>query len=208
MTLYQPGIPTGTVDLDQDYQNLQNNFQQLDTTFAVDHVAFSVTENNGYHRAVHMVPVSTTSTNPPKNQPINGYTATPGLGQILDAQINDGYDTDEALFFLTGGNKLSQLTSNIVPVNALLGYTYLPGGVILQWGTITTTFNSQTQLVGFPKTFAKNIWNVSVTLSGGTNASSRRTLTVTTTSLSGFTAFLVDNTGGGYDGFYWMAIGQ
>lgn len=51
--VYQPGIPTGTVTLDVDYQNLQDNFRQLDTTFGVDHYKFSDnTSNNGFHNKV------------------------------------------------------------------------------------------------------------------------------------------------------------
>src|SRR6185312_10483429 len=116
MTMYQPGIPTGTVTLDVDYQNLQDNFQQLDTTYGVDHIKYSQSTNNGYHTAIHLVPVSTVTTNAPNNQPINGYTATGGFGQLLSAQINDGIGTpDEALYFLSGGNKLTQFTRNFVP---------------------------------------------------------------------------------------------
>ena len=58
-SIYQPSIPTGLVDLDQDYQNIQNNFQQLDTTFGVDHTTFSNnTAQNGYHTVVHLIPQS------------------------------------------------------------------------------------------------------------------------------------------------------
>lgn len=220
MTLYQPGIPTGTVDLDQDYQNLQNNFQQLDTTFAVDHVAFSVSENNGSHRAVHMVPVSTTLSNPPRNQPINGYVATPGLGQIFDAQINDGIDTDEALFFLSGGNKLDQLTRNFVPVAATTGATYLPGGIIVAWGArlpgVGITFTSgETGTVAFgnalfPTTsasiFPTSCFRVFTTLTFSTASTVAGSIAISNLTSAGFNW----NYGGPsarYNLFQWLAIG-
>jgi hypothetical protein len=51
--MYQPGIPTGLVNLDVDYQNLQDNFQQLDTTYGEDHYAYSdPSANNGFHNKI------------------------------------------------------------------------------------------------------------------------------------------------------------
>jgi len=195
-TQYQPGIPTGTVNLDQDYINIRNNFTQLNDTYKIDHVAYDVTENNGYHKNVHLVPVG--------SDPV----ATADIGQIYDKTINDGFSTDQSLFFETGSGKVLQLTSNLVPLNAEIGYTFLPGGVIFQWGDVSTVFNSQSVNITFPKAFSSNIWNVSVTLSGGTVGSDRRTITVTTTSTTGFTAFLVGGVNGIYDGLYWTAIGK
>jgi len=220
MTLYQPGIPTGTVDLDQDYQNVQNNFQQLDTTFFVDHVKFSVSENNGCHRAIHMVPVSTTTTNGPNNQPINGYAATPGLGQIFDAQINDGIDTDEALFFLTGGNKLDQLTRNFVPVAATTGASYIAGGIILAWGTkfpsSGITFDSgDTGSVTFgnslfPTTsasiFPTSCFRVFTTLTFSTPSSVAGSIAISNLTNTGFD-WVFGGPSGRYGPFQWLAIG-
>jgi hypothetical protein len=133
--MFQPGIPTGLVNLDVDYQNLQNNFQQLDTTFGIDHTTFSnQTAQNGFHTEIHMIPFSTTTTNAPNNQPVVQPTATAGVGQVWSAQINDGINVDEALYFLTGSNRNIQLTRNFVPTNSGNGSTMLPGGLILNWG--------------------------------------------------------------------------
>lgn len=53
MSLFNPNVPTGFVNLDVDYQNLQNNNMQLDTSFGVDHYKFSnQTANNGFHNQV------------------------------------------------------------------------------------------------------------------------------------------------------------
>ncbi len=147
MSMYQPGIPTGTVNLDVDFQNLQDNFQQLDTTFGVDHVTFSnQTAQNGYHEDIHFNPVSTTATNPPNNQPPVTPAAIPGYGQLFSAGINDGINTDTALYFLTGGNRLMQLTSNFAPVASQNGRTYLPGGIIIQWAQFSAPSASGTRL--------------------------------------------------------------
>lgn len=139
---YQPGIPTGTVDLDVDYQNVQDNFTQLDVSFGVDHVPFSnTTPQNGYHTSIHFNPVSTTATNPPNNDPPVIPAATVGYGQLFSCDIDDGVNVDQALFWLTGGNRLAQLTRNFAPSYTTgvfptynQGNTFLPGGFILKWG--------------------------------------------------------------------------
>jgi len=56
MPSYQPNIPTGAVNLDVDYQNLRGNFQSLDATYLIDHVALTNTDVNiqGFHKVVHL----------------------------------------------------------------------------------------------------------------------------------------------------------
>lgn len=149
---YNPGIPTGTLKLNQDYQNIQNNFQQLDTTFGTDHTTVSLnTAENGFHRNIRMIPNSTTTTNAPNNQPVTAPSAVTGIGQLFSAVINDGINTDNALYFLTGANRLMQLTRNFAPTIAKTGSTFLAGGLILKWGTNVTL--SATGTVTFANAF-------------------------------------------------------
>jgi len=127
------------------------NFQQLDTSFGVDHTPFSVntlTNPAGYHNIIHLT-----------------SNATPGaiatIGQLFSAVVNDGLDTDTILYFLTGKGKLLQLTSNLQPSRANNGYTFLPGGVIMQWmlvpnPVISTNYN-------YPIPFPNGVFNVSLT---------------------------------------------
>jgi hypothetical protein len=112
---YQPGIPTGSVPLNQDYLNIQNNFTQLNTQWQVDHVPLTSTSGsppNGYHKSIHFVPQST-----PSN--VAGYS------QLWSNTQNDGINTDQTLFYQTGtGNRNIQLTRNIAPKAASNGYSY------------------------------------------------------------------------------------
>lgn len=53
MPVYQPGIPTGTVNLDVDYLNLQGNFTQANIVYGTDHYPFdNATPNQGFHNVV------------------------------------------------------------------------------------------------------------------------------------------------------------
>jgi len=213
MSSYQPNIPTGFVDLDLDYQSLQGNFQQLDTTFGIDHTLFSNnTAQNGYHTNIHMIPHSTTVTNPPNNQPVAAPSAVAGYGQLFDATINDGINTDQALYFLTGGNRLTQLTSNFQPVSSNNGYTYLPGGLILQWGFVTSTastyqtLNFSTNNINFPN----NCFIIFTQPYGsGTVPGSQATVEIRKSTISKtlFEWVFVTNSGE-YTGFFWVAIGN
>src|SRR5258706_8887704 len=100
MSMYQPGIPTGTVNLDVDYQNLQDNFQQLDTTFGVDHIKFSQGTNNGFHTVVHLV-----------NQTIDPVAST-AAGQIYSKLATVPPGGDSQLFFETPLGGIQQISGN------------------------------------------------------------------------------------------------
>lgn len=118
MSLYNPSIPTGLVNLDQDYKNIKNNFTQLNTSFGVDHTPFSVTPNNGYHKTIHQIAVGS---NPP--------SSPPGTNTIFSKTVSG----DTQLFVISQGGGVSQLTGN---KNASRGWQYI-GGVLLQWGIFT-----------------------------------------------------------------------
>jgi hypothetical protein len=200
MTSYQPGIPTGSVDLDEDYQNLQNNFQSLDTYFGIDHTQYSVnnlTTPSGYHKSVHMIPQSSPS-------------VTAGFGQLYSQTIDDGVNNDQTLFWLTGGNRTIQLTRNFQPVAATNGYTMLPGGLIMQWGIVsipsgTVTFS--TNNIAFPSA----CFSVQLTLiSKASSTSSSNNSLFIDTATSSRTQFKWRYNGGSGDfqSFYWVAIGN
>lgn len=215
---YQPGIPTGSIPLNVDYQNLQTNFQQLDTQFGIDHVPFSTTTPaiEGYHQSIHLNPVSTTATNPPNNQPVDPPADTAGFGQLFSSEIDDGVNTDTALYFLTGSTpgKLIQLTRNFKPILGDNGCTFLPGGLILQWGQITSTASSFQTL-----TFSANANNIAFPnncyavytqpYGSGSVPGSQATVDIRKSTLSNlsFEWVFVTNSGS-YTGFFWAAIGN
>lgn len=207
---YQPNIPTGSVPLNQDYLNLQQNFSQINSQFLVDHVPLTSTSGtppNGYHEAIHMVPVSTTASNPPNNQPINGYTATAGYGQLLSPEIYDGVNTDTSLYYLSGGGRLTQLTRNFQPVAAASGYTSIPGGFVMQWGLATVT---GTLAIVYTVPLSSPAYSIQLTQFNAGSPTIRQFLQVFATSNTGFTIRVID-TGGTLSGsprtIYWTAIG-
>jgi hypothetical protein len=232
MSSYQPGIPTGYVTLNLDYLNIQGNFQQLETTYGTDHVAYSQAVNNGYHTNIHLVPFSTTITNPLNNNypisqstsPPSEPTATGGFGQLFSAQSNDGINPDEMLYFLTGGNRLIQFTRNFVPTPLTNDYngvgtpwsagaTFLPGGIIYQWGTYYPSAGEfslpLTTTVKFPQAFTNTNTTILISfIAKSTGTNSTTVVSVVDGSITK-TQFNWNITGltAGYVGLSWTAIG-
>jgi len=206
---YQPNIPTGSVPLNQDYANLLGNFQSLDTSFGVDHTPFSnLSDQNGYHTAIHFIPVS--SGNP--NIPPTGYTNTPGFAQLFTATTNDGIATDQTLFYDSGtGNNLTQMTMNFTPVRGSNGYTFLPGRILYQWGIATILAANISVNVLFATSnidFPRFVYNIQLTYFVSDSDKSNRPLSVRPSSLS-LTGFQIQ--GGGSvanQQVYWTAIGS
>jgi len=221
MPVYQPGIPTGTVNLDVDYQNIQDNFSQLDVCFNVDHVTFSnTTAQTGYHKSIHFNPVSTTATNVSNNydtptQYPQGVPATvAGIGQLFSSEVNDAISVDTGLYWKTGNGLKVAMTRNFVPSRAANGYTFLPGGLILQWGVFvrpgggwpttdqTLTFTTQVPAnIAFPNACLA----VFTTFTG--NSGSSGDIGINSKNLTNFHWQFGGNAAAQYTGFYWQAIG-
>lgn len=214
---YQPNVPTGLVNLNVDYANIQGNFQQLDTTFGVDHVTYSnVSAQNGYHTSIHFNPVSTTATNPPNNQPPVVPAAIAGFGQLLNAEVNDGPGpADTNLYFLTGLGNLIQLTRSFPPQANTNGYTFLPGGLILQWGFRSVTsgsWPSGNQNLVFASQSPANIvfpnacFIVTTNFTGSSGSSG--SIGIVSKSQNGFVWNFGGSSSSQFNGFYWIAIGN
>lgn len=209
-TAYQPNIPTGTVNLDIDYQNLQSNFTQLNNIFGIDHTPFNIASQSGFHKSIHMIPQSSGS-----YPPIPPATVA-GVGQLFTALVNDGYNNSQALFYLTGGGNLRQLTSNFSPTATANGSTFMAGGITMQWGFVamanTPRVSGDVVFATNNRSFAHNCFCVQLTLisitAAGTN-SSNNSLFIRNTTVSnlGF-SWKCNNEGNDFSGFYWLAIGN
>lgn len=206
MSAYQPTIPQGNTKLNQSYQDIQNNFTQLNTTYGVDHVPLTdATPNNGYHTDIHMTPFSTTTTNPTTNYPPVAPSTVATIGQIFQTVSNDGWDTDTILWYKTGGSRLMQLTSNVTPSAATDGYTFIPGGLIIQWGYVTPGVHGDNS-VSLPRSFKNAFYNAQATMKR--SSSNVDTIYCTTAPASGSVSTLHFYCTSSGDPFFWFAIGS
>jgi hypothetical protein len=199
MTLYNPLIPTGFVDLDEDYQNIQNNFAQLDTTFGVDHVKYSVASNNGYHTVVHLL---TQASNP---------TSTLVAGQLFTKVPVVPSGGDSQLFYETANGGVEQISGSAASVN---GYGWF-SGILMQWGQYTASGGANLTATGtitFPVSFPNNGFNVQITFIGTSSSGQSIQFNGFTTDMSskvnGFNWKFTGGSTNSYSGFFWTAIGN
>ncbi len=211
---YQSGIPTGNVKFSVDYQNIQGNFSVLDTSYGINHFAFSDSSSKkGKHKFVDMPTLNTpvTDTTPPSSL-VSGdgaiYTSRPGISTEL-FYANDGTG---AAFKLTNVSA-AVAAGNFSKFGTNPGWTFLPGGLILQWGSVTSTANTfQTltfSLAGNIE-FPNNCFSVFTQPFGsGSVPGGGATIEIRKSTLSKTLFNWVYVTGSGqYEGFFWVAIGN
>lgn len=175
MTSYQPGIPTGFVNLDQDYQNIQNNFTQLDTTYKVDHVPLTQPTNNGFHLKASLVEQIVDPIPPVGVDTL--YTkvfGSPMAGELFYVRGGAGTPIQ-----MTSGD-IFPYTNNYTPIRSpavppvgtafSAGSTFLPGGFLMQYGTVDA---SKTTVI-YPFLFSSAPFMIQLTLKGTQAGSSSR----------------------------------
>jgi hypothetical protein len=183
---YNPIIPQPGDIPSQSQGQILTNFAQLNTIFANNHVAFNhaVVGARGMHNYVQLI----TQAVAPSVVGISGlYTLTP-------ASPN--------LYWQRSGGAAVQMTGRD-PLNAQSGYTFLPGGLLLQWGwtgaVLVPGLNSR--VVVYPTPFAF-CW--SVNCSTITNAGTPSCSVFSVNNLN----FTICNRENAAHDFYWMAIGR
>jgi hypothetical protein len=193
---FTPGYPPDGSSLGQTKSTIRNNLDGTFQTVAVDHI-----DNNGqpgaqpagYHKVVHMVPQG--------GNPV----AVAGYGQLFSKTINS-FTTDQALFWETGTGLIQQLTVNLTPLAASNGYTFLPGGLILQWGVKSSpgssgTITFATSNISFPN----NCFNVSITQRRDSSSSTQG---MYLNGAPSATQFSYNGSSSSDTALYWWAIGN
>ena len=209
MSTYNPLIPTGLVNLDTDYKNIQLNFQQADTSFGVNHTPFSVTPNNGKHKFVEM-PISTVI--PPGLAASEGTLYTKTASTVSELFYTPDTSTNEYQLTRTISASFSKFATNLAygtpPAGFTQtgGWTFLPGGLLLQYGFFGKPLGiGSSGQVQFPVTWTTGAFSITLIAyrdSGSEFVVLNSTTPPTTTT---FNYFASSN---GSDGFFWQAIGK
>lgn len=206
---YTSDIPLATNKPSVDQPNMKINTNSIKSIIGTDHLTFGTatgSQIDGYHKVIHFA-----------NQP-GDPAAIIGTGQEYTKTITG----DQQLFYRSGSGTITQLTSSIVPSAGFIGYTYLPGGIIMQWGFKngshggSHTFNAgDTGSVTFPLAFPNNIFTVQTTVNYNTNTAGSPSsssaevvaLDYFNTTTAGFN-WQISGSGSSYTVFYWTAIGN
>jgi hypothetical protein len=192
---YNSNVPAANDPPKNDQPTMQSNAASIASIIAVDHIGFNI-PNGGYHKVIHQPPQGADP------------TAIPGIGQTYTKTLSG----DQQLFFESGGGVITQLTGPNTAIAAGNGYTWIPGGILLQWGSITGGLTSGTNTDLFFATaninFPNNCFNVNATLINAGSTNNEQTISIRDGSVSNL-GFKWNYSGGGaYSGFFWFAIGN
>lgn len=179
---FNTSIPAANNAPASDQPNMLTNNQSTSSLINIDHIGFNL-NGGGIHRQVRM----------------NAQSA-PGVGDGSGVMYGNTLSGNTWPYWQNGAGSATLMAgpSSI----AATGYTYLPGSVILQWGSIASTGKDTT--VTFPLPFPSNIF--SVTIARTQSSSSNTNYGVNTVSTSGFD-FAADSSSAGIT-LYWMAVGN
>lgn len=181
---YTNNIPTASQFISVSQPLIQANFQELDTYTQVDHVALNAT-NQGTHNKVSFFE----------------QAADPGVAGTF-TELYTKNVAGKPRLFIQNTDGIYQL-SGVNPVSAASGYTWLPGGILMQWGTNTSASGA---IITFPVAFSGVPYSVQCTVFQATT--NRHFVYVRAQSASGFTTTQLDSGGSGETNtFSWIAIG-
>jgi len=187
---YFDNIPFRTHNPSVDQPNMQTNTNSIDSIIAVDHYSFE-TNSDGWHKQ-STYPVQTAPTTVAGQVAI--YSKTGAVSSEL-FMIRDG----------NAGTEVALTTSKIGNASAATnGASWLPGGILIQWGRATKSTNGA---VTFLNAFPNAVFSVTVSILE--NNDNRHFIQVKTIALNQFTVASRD--AGGNDEsntFSWMAIGN
>ena len=195
---YNLGIPAASNTPAHDQPLMQQNFAQIATSYNTDHVPLNSGSNAGFSNRITLVDQASGP----------GSAASQVVQYAKSVVYPNAAGTFSELFFQRDGvgTEIQMTAGPGNPVAALAGQTYLPGGIILQWGrTTNTTGSSQGSLsVSFPNAFPTALFNIQA-ISGGPGIF----VYIATAGFSrtGFTANFQGNIPNG-NWFYWTAIGN
>jgi hypothetical protein len=197
--VYTAGLPNPPNFPSQDVGSMQTNTNSINTWVVQDHFGFNTNDNTGgYHDQVSL-----------KDQAAPGIPA--GLNGVLFSNDVAGrswpfWQNALGSFQITGSASANN------PSAIANGWSFLPGGLIIQWGNInpapinqipvTTNFN-----IPFPAACFAITSGQTFTIGFPPSANQVGTIGFTNISAASFD-WVVSTTGGLYDGFYWVAIGN
>lgn len=209
MPTFTPGTPPSNQVLAVTQPLLQGNLDFLQQSGNIDHVFTGTSTpsptnppaaSNGWHKIIHMIPQAL---------PVGAISG----GQLFanSANVTGG---GVQLAYEDSLGKITQLTNSTGASSGGNGYTFLPGGLMLLYGFVTTNFSSGqgggTGTVTFSANgqpnFGTAIRAFSTTMAG--TSTTANIVEITGTSTSSFSWQFTGGTGTtSYTGFSWIMIG-
>lgn len=151
------GYPLDGSSLGSSKVQIRNNIDGTFQTLAVDHY-----DNNGNHGGV----TGDAGTHyQAQFKEIGGSSPPSGLSNGYGTVYSQAIAGATELYFVRGNNPTGiQLTGPGSPSAASNGYSFLPGGVLIQWGSVSAAFSGGDEAdVIFPLAFPNAVFNIQTT---------------------------------------------
>ena len=192
---YTPDVPLPNQKPSVSQPIMRTNFNQLNTVFDDNHYAFNNATNAGDHRFSRYIPVV---------NPIAGA----GNGVVY---VETLAGVPELKWHRNGGSHVQM--SGPDPLNNAFGYTFLPGGMLMMWGTRTTpgspapySFTISFPQIGGMDPFTGSPYNVQISWRRILHPGSPDVVYLDTSSYT-TSDFTVTITSSEIDKISWLAIG-
>lgn len=204
MPTYVSNTPVANNPPRVDQPTITNNFIYLNADQSLSQVGLNVdhffsgnsaTSKDGFHRWCRFIRVPVSGTPP---------TTVAQTFALYNDTAPNVPASGSALWIVrdNSGATKHQFTGP-TPVLGNLGYTYLPGGLIMQWGLQAVATNTTTA-VNFNVNYLTACYNVQVTGIRNNNGGDGAFVSTGSVTTSGFT---VRNGSGSINQVYWVAIG-
>lgn len=202
---YQNDIPKATDRLKDSQSDIQDNFAELETYLEINHVEFG-NANQGKHKwvtfpAQTVAPTFASGEEGLYNLPFNNNTSV--LNELfVHKQTSTG--TSDIPF------TASILSQNATPASLAAGWSYLPSGLLVKWGSASGNGTTTVNLPGTDPAF-NTIFNVLLTpFAAGSSDSNFSVRFIGLVSPSQFQVYVSSrtNTGAAPGAFQFLVIGR
>lgn len=199
---YFPSIPQASDDPSVSQGEILTNFGTIGTQFAVNHVAFGAISGAGKHKFLEM-----------PNQSVIPAGLSANEGTLYTKAVVRSAVTTSEMFYTPDATadeyQLSQIvTANKATFSTNPGWVFLPGGILLQWGTVAGSA-ANTTAVTFPVAYVNVVYNVQITPIRAATSPGDSFATVIVTATKSTSGFTIGNIGSHtMQGWDWIAIGK
>lgn len=208
--MYTPEIPIIGDSLGGTRDRIRENFKLIKSVFGQNHWTFGQS-HQGNHKFVVMPEVTASGSGVPGTNPNEAalYVEV-GAAPFAEANLfmraeNNGQNYQLTRVIASAYNRFALNTVNYDPNNDG-GWTFLPGGLILQYGKKKSVLTSNPGIVSFPIYFPNGLAPFSVVATSGSSVA--RAVGVFGLANNQFQYTITGGTQAVSDVLYWWAIGQ
>lgn len=210
---YQTTKPAPNDDLDVSVTDIQQNFLTANTVMDINHYPFdNLTVNKGKHKFVDMPVLAGVPTIAAGDGGIYTKLDASTQAQMFYTPDATGNEYQLTRTIAASFAKFGVFIADGALANSTFGWSFLPGGLLFQYGTyIPGNFSgSKTGAINFPTAFTSVPYLIILTPISKANSNENHTLSLSSTTPPTTTTFNYnwDSTTSTYSGFSWTAIGR